>query len=135
MGAPKRRLQATAEETLTPPDALSEGQHIARVTKGAGNNLYHVELSDKKQLLVELPARFRSSIWIKRNGYLLVDTTLLADRDNKLDGEIVNVVREEKQWRKMTYWPKEFVKSSAYDEDSEDEGPKMPTDDEEDDET
>ena len=93
MGRPKRNVLATAEETLTPPDALAEGESIARVVKAAGNNLYNAELPSSQLLLVELPARFRSTIWIKRGSYVLVDTTALADRDNKLDGEIVNVVR------------------------------------------
>ena len=69
----------------------------------------------------------------------MVDTTAFGDRDNKLDGEIVNIVRDEKHWRKQTYWfvhftsrdtlsvlmvryrPSEFVKKSTYPEDSEDE--------------
>ena len=104
MPRPKRNLLATVEDTLTPPDELSEGQYIARVTKAAGNNLYNVEQADGKTVLVELEAKFRSTIWIKRGSYVLVDTSTLADRGNKLDGEIVNVVRDEKQWRKMSYW-------------------------------
>lgn len=41
---------------------------------------------------------------------MVIDTKALADRDNKLDGEIANVVRDERQWRKESYWPSEFVK-------------------------
>lgn len=104
MGRPKRHLLATAEQTLTPPESLSPGQSVARVVKAAGNNLYSVELPSGRQVLVELPSRFRSAIWIKRGGYVLVDTTVLADRENKLSGEIVNVVADEKGWRKQRYW-------------------------------
>ena len=105
MGRPKRNLLATAEETSTPPAMLAEGQAIARVKKAEGNNLYSVELSSgKDSLLVELPSRFRSQIWIKRGGYVVVDTSAFAERDNKLDGEISNVVRDEKHWRKQAYW-------------------------------
>ncbi|KAJ4351571.1 uncharacterized protein N0V89_006914 [Didymosphaeria variabile] len=121
MPRPKRQLHATAEETLTPPDTLSATQGIARITKAAGNNLYNAELPGRKPVLVELESKFRSTIWIKRGSYVVVDTQALADRDNKLDGEIVNVVRDEKAWRKMGYWPKEFAKKSSYGEDSEDE--------------
>lgn len=121
MGRPKRNLLATAEETLTPPDALSEGQSIARVTKAAGNNLYNVDLPSSKPILVELPSRFRSTIWIKRGSYVVVDTKALADRDNKLDGEIINVVRDEREWRKQSYWPAEFAKKSAYADDADEE--------------
>ena len=84
---------------------LGEGQAIARVKKAEGNNLYSVELPLRKEsLLVELPSRFRSQIWIKRGGYVVVDTSAFAERDNKLDGEIINVVRDEKHWRKQAYW-------------------------------
>ncbi|KAK4964334.1 hypothetical protein LTR66_012344 [Elasticomyces elasticus] len=121
MGRPKRNILATVEETLTPPPTLHDTQSIARVTKAAGNNLYDVQLPSGRALLVELPARFRSTIWIKRNGFVVIDMGALADRQNKLDGEIINVVREEKEWRKMSYWPKEFVKTSSYADVSDDE--------------
>ncbi len=142
MGPPRRNLLATAAETLNPPDSLSDTQFIARVVKAEGNNLYSVTLASGKTLLVELPSRFRSTIWLKRGGYVLVDTEAFNDRENKLDGEIVNVVRDEKQWRKETYWsvsprllprikirqltcastrPKEFVKTSSYLEDTDEE--------------
>ena len=122
MPKPRRNLLATAEETLHPPDKLLPDQTIARVVSAAGNNLYHVEAPSNKPLLVELPARFRSTIWIKRGSYVLVETTALAERDNKIDGQISNIVRSEKDWRKMPYWPAEFVKKKSYaDEDEDDE--------------
>lgn len=105
MARPKRNLLATAAETSTPPAVLDEGHAIARVKKAEGKNLYLVELpSVKEPLLVELPSRFRSQIWIKRGGYVVVNTFAFEDRDNKLSGEIVNVVRDERQWRKQAYW-------------------------------
>ncbi|KAF2808231.1 nucleic acid-binding protein [Mytilinidion resinicola] len=121
MGRPKRNLLATAEETLTPPDTLAEGESIARIVKAAGNNLYNAALPTSQAILVELPARFRSTIWMKRGSYVLVDTTALADRENKLDGEIINVVRDERAWRKQKYWPAEFAKKSSYLEDSDED--------------
>jgi probable RNA-binding protein EIF1AD len=146
MPKPRRNLQATAEETMTPPTTLTPTQSIARVQQAAGNNLYRVELPSStnipssdttKPLLVELPARFRSTIWIKRGGFVLVDLDAMKERENKLDGEIVNVVRNEKEWRKQTYWPKEFVQRISYaDEDDSDEeesnAGKMPPSDSED---
>jgi len=104
MAPPKRRVLATAEETLTPPDELSEGQQIARVLKATGNNIYAVELPSKTSILVELPTRFRSTIWIKRGSYVVVDMKALENRENKLGGEIINIVRDEKAWRKAPYW-------------------------------
>ncbi|KAF2690464.1 nucleic acid-binding protein [Lentithecium fluviatile CBS 122367] len=121
MPKPKRNLLATIEDTLTPPDTLSASQAIARIVKAAGKNLYNAELPNGRPILVELEAKFRSTIWIKRGSYVVVDNETLAERDNKLDGEIVNVVRDEKAWRKLPYWPKEFAKKSTYTEDSDGE--------------
>lgn len=136
MPKPKRNIQIVAEETWTPPASLTANQKIARVKIAAGNHLYHLELPSGEALLAELDAKFRSTIWMKRGGYVLLDTEALAERGNKLAGIIVNIVGDEKAWRKMPYWPKEFAaKQSSYAEDSDDEddqGPQMPPSDSED---
>lgn len=95
---------------------------ICQVVKAAGNNLFNVRDAKTEELLVELPAQFRSKFWIKRGSYVLVNTAAFEERDNKLDGEIVNLVGDERTWRKLSYWPKEFVKKNNYeDSDSEQE--------------
>ncbi|EGE05619.1 hypothetical protein TEQG_04628 [Trichophyton equinum CBS 127.97] len=134
MGKPRRKMLATAEETLYPPTALEEGQSIARVVKATGNNVYSVELPSKESILVELPARFRSTIWMKRGTFVVVDSTALEERDNKLSGEIVNIIRDDKAWRKADFWPKEFVKKVVEDSDDEEStvGKLPPSDDDED---
>lgn len=135
MPKPKRNIHAVASETQTPPPTLEPNHAIARVKQAAGNNLYHLTLPGGEACLAELPARFRNTIWIKRGSYVVVDTAALANRDNKLTGEIVNIVREEKVWRKMPYWPQEFGargSAAAYGDESEDEGPQMPPSDSED---
>jgi probable RNA-binding protein EIF1AD len=104
MGRPKRQVLATISDTITPPDVLPDAHLIARIVKAEGKNLYSAELPNGKSVLAELEAKFRSTVWIKRGSYVVVDTSALAERDNKLDGEIVNVVRDEKAWRKMAYW-------------------------------
>jgi len=105
MGRPKRNFLVTAAETESPPASLDEYHVIARVRKAEGNNLYSVNTPDRKEsLLVELPARFRSQIWIRRGGFVVVNTATFEDRSNKLGGEIVNIIRDEKQWRKQAYW-------------------------------
>ncbi|KAM5444397.1 hypothetical protein MferCBS31731_000917 [Microsporum ferrugineum] len=132
MGKPRRKILATAEDTLYPPTALEEGQTIARVVKATGNNIYSVELPSRESILVELPARFRSTIWMKRGTFVVVDSTALEERDNKLAGEIVNIVRDDKAWRKATFWPKEFVKKVVEHSDDEEStvGKLPPSDDE-----
>jgi len=104
MTRPKRNVFAAAEETSTPPSALATTQSIAQVIKAEGNSLYSCSLSDSKKVLVELPARFRNTIWIKRGGYVLIDTKDADVRQNKLDGEIINIVRDEHVWRREPYW-------------------------------
>lgn len=133
MGPPRRRLQETVEETLTPPDDLPTTQKIARIIGAKGKNLYQVQTATSQILLVELEAKFRSTIWMKRGGYVLIDTSTLAERGNKIDGEIVNVVRDEKVWRKASFWPAEFTKKSASldsDEDESNAGKMPPSEDE-----
>ncbi|ODH45018.1 hypothetical protein ACO22_00497 [Paracoccidioides brasiliensis] len=133
MGLPRRKLLATVEETLTAPDSLSASQKIVKVIRATGNNIYSVELPSKEAILVQLPAKFRSTIWIKRGSYVLVDMAALEERENKLSGEIINIVRDEKAWRKAPYWPKEFAKSSTGGEDDDEDstvGKLPPSDDE-----
>lgn len=104
MAPPRRKVLATAEETMFPPDELADTHQIARAIKATGNNIYLIELPDKKQMLVELPARFRSTFWIKRGSFVVVDTSTQEERDNKIGGEIINIVRDEKAWRKASFW-------------------------------
>ncbi|KAI0406082.1 hypothetical protein F4802DRAFT_116273 [Xylaria palmicola] len=135
MGRPKRNLHAAAEESTTPPDELTPSQHLARVVRAEGNSLYSCLLPSKQTVLVELAARFRNTIWIKRGGYVLVDLTPPDEKTGKVEGEIMNVVREEKEWRKQSYWPKEFAKETYDDDEDEDSnvGKLPPSDSEEED--
>ncbi|KAL1303626.1 hypothetical protein AAFC00_006986 [Neodothiora populina] len=121
MPKPRRNLLATAEETTTPPATLPATQSIARVIVAAGKSLYHVEVASAEKLLVELPARFRNAIWIKKGGYVVVDVSMRDERENKIGGEIVNVVRNEKEWRRREYWPVEFKQKITYLSDSDEE--------------
>ncbi|KAM7211803.1 hypothetical protein V8F06_012809 [Rhypophila decipiens] len=119
MGKPKRsNVLAVAEESMTPPDELTATQSLARVVKAEGNSLYTCALPDTKPILVEQP-RFRNTMWIRRGGYVLVDLARVV-------GEIVNVVRDEKQ-------PKEFAKNTYDDSEDEDStvGKMPPSDSEE----
>lgn len=121
MPRPKRLDQATIQDSLVPPAKLEPAQGIARIDKAAGNNLYHVHLPQEQSdeaILVEMPAKFRSTMWLKRGGFVLVELKDGKDgeRDNKIAGEIVNVVGDEKAWRKMPWWPAAFPKKQTEDE-------------------
>jgi probable RNA-binding protein EIF1AD len=135
MPRPKRLLAKTAEITSHPPDELSESQTIARIVKATGNNLYSVTLPSGENILVELPGKFRNLVWLRRGGFVLVDSAgenIDTTRDNKIWGEIVNVVRDEKEWRKEAYWPQEFEKKDTGDDkDDNDAVGKLPLSDDE----
>lgn len=104
MGRSKRNVLAAAEETSTPPSALSSTQSIARVLKAIGTSLYSCALPDQTAILAELPSRFRNTIWIRNGGYVLLDTKEAEVRENKIGAEIINIVRDEHMWRKEPYW-------------------------------
>ena len=106
----RRKLNNTVNDTVTPPDSLTQSQTIARIIKNNGKDLFTVQTPESATLLVELDAKFRATVWIKRGGYVVVDRVAASDRDNKIQGGIVNVVRDEKTWRKQPYWPAQFVK-------------------------
>ncbi|CAM1511726.1 Fc.00g092390.m01.CDS01 [Cosmosporella sp. VM-42] len=103
MGRPKRNVLAAAEESLTPPVSLEPSQSVVRVIRPEGNNLYTCQLPNKKEIVLELAQRFRNTIWIKRGGFVLADR-YENSQDARAMGEIVNVVRDEKLWRKQAYW-------------------------------
>lgn len=111
MGRPKRSAQAAAEEALTPPDELAGNQSIVRVVRAEGNNLYTCELPNRKDMVLELAQRFRNTIWIKRGGYVLAER--YDEPEGRVQGEIINVVRDEKAWRKQSYWCVLFVSFSV----------------------
>ena len=104
-----KRLMSTIDDlTTSPPDApLPPSQVIARISHAQGKNLFICTLpGDAAQapLLAELAPIFRGKAWLRRGGYVLVDTAAFEGRDNKIDGQVVNVVRNERDWRKMPYW-------------------------------
>ncbi|PWW77733.1 hypothetical protein C7212DRAFT_350908 [Tuber magnatum] len=103
----------TTLDTLTttpPPAPLPATQFIARVLENTGKHLYRVESPDGQEFLVELPKTYRSVVWVRRNRFVLVDTEGFGDGEGgKIGGEIKVVVRGEKGWMGMGYWPKHFT--------------------------
>ena len=129
----KRAIQAAADEGAIPPTSLSPHQHIAQILRPAGSDLYSVRTPSAPEQLVEMPARFRGAIWVKRGSFVVIDTSAFEGRANKLAGEIACVIREEKEWRKMRYWPEEFRKKAEESSDEEEDvRGKMPPSDEDD---
>ena len=116
----KRAVEAAADEGSIPPNNLASNHSIMRISKPAGNNLYSVTPAAGEEILVEMPSRFRSAIYVKRGSFVIVDTGAFGDRTNKLGGEIVAIIRNEREWRKQAYWPSEFAKKQVQYSDEED---------------
>ncbi|KAI1092704.1 nucleic acid-binding protein [Rostrohypoxylon terebratum] len=108
---PKRNMRAAADEALTPPDQLTETQFLAKVIKAEGNSLYACTLPNQQTVIVELATRFRNTVWIRRGGFVLVDMNASKDEEGRAEGEIINIVGDEKLWRRQSYWPKEFPRT------------------------
>ena len=105
MAPQKRLIEATTREAFNPPDEIFPQQCLARVTSNDGRNILCVADSKGKILCVELPARFCSAaVCLRRGSYVLIDCAIFAESEGKRDGEVINVVRDEKSWRKMHYW-------------------------------
>ncbi|CUS14302.1 unnamed protein product [Tuber aestivum] len=113
--APRRRPPPsllTTLDTLTttpPPAPLPATQFIARVLESTGKHLYRVESPKGQELLVELPKMYRSVVWVRRNRFVLIDTEGFGGEEGRVRGEIKVVVRGEKEWMRMGYWPKHFT--------------------------
>ncbi|KAI8351327.1 hypothetical protein B0O80DRAFT_456275 [Mortierella sp. GBAus27b] len=60
-----RRKQAPAD-ILTDLPEIEEGQQFARVIATRGNNVHEVQFPDGREILANLPPKFRSLVWVKR---------------------------------------------------------------------
>lgn len=100
----------TTEAILATDPEPQASQFIARVITTRGQNLYEVANAEGIHLLVELPPKFRSLVWVKRGSYVIADSTQMADRDNKIEGEIVHVLLAAhiKNLKKKNIWPAQF---------------------------
>ncbi len=143
---PNRRA---LNEALQLPDALTPTQSVARIVEAKGSGLYICLLPESfhrvpvhtptaNTVLVELRSILRNGVFMRRGGYVLVDLAAATRNDGRnTDGEIVNVVEDEKAWRKQLYWPAAFAKrivDADDDNDEEEESTigKMPPSDSED---
>ncbi|PKS09298.1 hypothetical protein jhhlp_003912 [Lomentospora prolificans] len=133
---PRSKAQITrALDSLSPPDALEANQIIARVDKSLGHSRYSCQLPNKSLVVVELDERFRQTVWVERGNYVLLERYAASQVEDEAVGKIINIAKDEKAWRKMPYWPKEFPKFQYPESDDEDDSNagKMPPSDSEDD--
>lgn len=125
-----QKLSTMSKKSLaavgTPLDELKENQTIAKVAQAKGSNIYEVTLPQdfykshgfkSPEVQVEMPPKFRQTVWVKRGGFVVVDVT----PDDKIAGDIIEIVVDDRTWRKMPYWPAEFKKVGGWQQDSDEE--------------
>ncbi|KAF8341628.1 uncharacterized protein EI90DRAFT_3012143 [Cantharellus anzutake] len=103
---PRKRPQNTDE--IDSPADLVQNQRICVVKKFLGSNLYEC-WDGEATLSIELPPRFRKSIWMRRGSSVVVTLfeTTEETSSSKLDGEIAVVLQPDqiKSWKKRGLWP------------------------------
>jgi probable RNA-binding protein EIF1AD len=104
MGKSRRAIVAEAEEALEPPQTLTDSQSVVRVIKPEGNNVYTCQLPNNSRVQLELAQHFRNTVYMRRGGFVLAERYPADSEEKRVDGEIVNIVRDEKLWRKLPYW-------------------------------
>lgn len=67
----------------------TDSQCIVRIVQPRGNNLHEVVDGAAEQYLVSMPKKFRKTIWIKRDDYVLIEPIKEGD---KVKGEIVKIL-------------------------------------------
>jgi probable RNA-binding protein EIF1AD len=101
----KRALSALDDLTSVPPNPpLLSSQVIGRIVQAQGKNLFTCALPSGDSILAELAPIFRGTAWLRRGGYVLIDRAAFNGRENKIGGQVVNVIRNEREWKKMDYW-------------------------------
>ncbi|KAG0367885.1 hypothetical protein BC939DRAFT_439387 [Gamsiella multidivaricata] len=100
-----RRKQAPSD-ILTEVPELEEGQRFARVLGSRGKNVHEVQFLEGQELLVNLPPKFRSLVWVKRGSYVIIQPAEEEDK-TKVEGDIVAVLFPDhiKQYRQQGIWP------------------------------
>ncbi|KAF1814142.1 eukaryotic translation initiation factor eIF1 [Eremomyces bilateralis CBS 781.70] len=129
---PRNKLESIGLETANPPETLEYNQTIARIAKNEGRNLFTVSLPNGKSALAELDQKFVNTVWMKRGGFVLVQRR--EDEDTgKVGADIINVVREDRIWKKMPWWPKQFAKTADVEDEESNVGKMPPSESEEED--
>ncbi|KAF9346848.1 hypothetical protein BGX34_003582 [Mortierella sp. NVP85] len=100
-----RRVQASSD-ILTDLHELEDGQRFAKVIGTRGNNVHEVQFEDGDQMLVNLPPKFRSLVWVKRGGYVVIQPAEEEDK-TKVGGDIVAVLFPDhiKRYKQEGTWP------------------------------
>ncbi|KAG0328901.1 hypothetical protein BG004_002450 [Podila humilis] len=101
-----RRKQATTDIITDIPE-LEEGQRFARVLGSRGKNIHEVQFSNSEEgILVNLPPKFRSLVWVKRGSYVIIEPAEEEEK-SKVAGDISAVLFPDhiKHYKQQGIWP------------------------------
>ncbi|KAG0280982.1 hypothetical protein BGZ95_007657 [Linnemannia exigua] len=117
------RRKAATSDILTDIPELEEGQRFARVLGTRGKNIHEVQFPDNDELLVNLPPKFRSLVWVKRGSYVIIEPAEEEDK-TKVGGDIIAVLFPDhiKHYKQKGIWPftDQLSRNLHNDSDSED---------------
>uniref|UniRef100_A0A7S0V8E4 S1-like domain-containing protein n=1 Tax=Polytomella parva TaxID=51329 RepID=A0A7S0V8E4_9CHLO len=131
-----RRKHVTNElfQEVKPP---KENEFIVQVLGLRGGNIVNVQFPDGKETLCLLPSKFHKKVWVKRGGFVLIESDENAFEDTKVAGNILAVLYDEqiKEYKKLGVWPGEFkeLKGDKSEKDIAVEGLDLPEFDDSDD--
>ncbi|KAF9314533.1 putative RNA-binding protein eif1ad [Podila horticola] len=118
-----RRKQATTDIITDIPE-LEEGQQFARVLGSRGKSIHEVQFPDGAEILVNLPPKFRSLVWVKRGSYVIIEPAEEEDK-TKVAGDIAAVLFPDhiKKYKQQGIWPFEdqLAKTNIGDDNDSDE--------------
>jgi len=108
MSHSRKHLKTTVLNSFPVP---SEQEQVARVTELRGSNICEVELANGEKLLVQIPTRFRKTVWIKRGNFVIINRP--TNWDNlwyKVGAMVQHVLFSDhvKHIKAEGLWPKEF---------------------------
>ncbi|CAG5089779.1 Oidioi.mRNA.OKI2018_I69.PAR.g12346.t1.cds [Oikopleura dioica] len=106
----KKYVMAEADEEI---DKLTSLQSIQRVLSSPGSYLFQIENQFGERSLASLPQKFRNTIWVKRNTYVICEPIFEGE---KVKYEIVRVLQPDniKQLKKMKQFPLQFENDSRH---------------------
>ncbi|KAF9108216.1 hypothetical protein BGX27_008426 [Mortierella sp. AM989] len=100
------RRKQVPTDILTDIPELEDDQQFARVLGTRGKNIHEVQFKNGEELLVNLPPKFRSLVWVKRGSYVIIQPAEEEDK-TKVSGDIVAVLFPDhiKQYKQRGIWP------------------------------
>eukprot|EP00128_Syssomonas_multiformis_P010098 Colp12_sorted_trinity150504_noHs@21157 len=111
------KFKHVAREVLDEFPEPEGDQKIVKVIQARGGNQHEVELDDGTTMLVQMPTKYRSRVWIKRGDYLIVEP---IQGSTKIGADIAYVLYNDqiKHLKKQNLWPARFLEENSKKDDS-----------------